>query len=157
MGGVLPFFMLLIYILPMYRLISNIVSEKESKARESMKMMGLNDFSYWLSWWVYYFIIVTIISALVILILSFNVLKYSNVGLVFLFFWIYGLSLFGLAVFLQAFFSKARIAAISGTLVYFGTSFINVAVSDPSVQPGQKFAASLLTTVSVSLGSGNLG
>lgn len=130
MSGMLPFFMLLIYILPMYRLISNIVSEKESKARESMKMMGLNDFSYWFSWWVYYFTIVTIISVLVLIVLSFNVLKYSNRGLVFLFFWVYGQSLFGLAVFLQSFFSRARIAAIAGTLVYFGTSFINVAVQD---------------------------
>jgi len=126
----LPFFMLLIYILPMYRLISAVVSEKESKARESMKMMGLTDFSYWLSWWVYYLIIVTIISGLVIIVLSFNVLKYSNRGLVFLIFWIYGLSLFGLAIFLQSFFSKARVAAIAGTLVYFGTSFINTAVGD---------------------------
>ena len=130
MSGMLPFFMLLIYILPMYRLISAVVSEKESKARESMKMMGLTDFSYWLSWWVYYLIIVTIISGLVIIVLSFNVLKYSNRGLVFLIFWIYGLSLFGLAIFLQSFFSKARVAAIAGTLVYFGTSFINTAVGD---------------------------
>jgi hypothetical protein len=66
--------MLLIYILPTYRLISNIVSEKESKARESMKMMGLVDFSYWLSWFFYYLIIVTIISGLCIGVLSINVL-----------------------------------------------------------------------------------
>lgn len=67
----LPFFMLLTYILPMYRLLSRMVSEKETKARESMRMMGLNDFSYWLSWWIYYFIIVTIISILVTAVLSF--------------------------------------------------------------------------------------
>lgn len=96
----LPFFMLLIYVLPMYRLIARIVSEKETKARESMRMMGLNDFSYWLSWWVYYFIIVTIISLLVTAVVSFRVFKFSNKGLLFLVFWIYGLSLFGLAVFL---------------------------------------------------------
>jgi ATP-binding cassette, subfamily A (ABC1), member 3 len=120
--------MLLIYILPMYRLLSNMVSEKESKARESMKMMGLVDFSYWLSWWTYYFIIVTIISGLCILVLSFNVIQYSNRGLIFIFFELFGLSLFGLAVFLQAFFSKARVAAITGTLIYFGTSFIGVTV-----------------------------
>lgn len=136
LGSMLPFFMLLIYILPMYRLISNIVSEKETKARESMKMMGLNDFSYWLSWWVYYFIIVSIISGLVVLVLSFNVLKYSNKGLIFLLIWIYGLSLFGLAVFLSSFFSRARVAAIAGTLVYFGTSFIDVAVQDESIKLG---------------------
>lgn len=112
----------------MYRLLSNMVSEKESKARESMKMMGLVDFSYWLSWWTYYFIIVTIISGLCILVLSFNVIQYSNRFLIFIFFELFGLSLFGLAVFLQAFFSKARVAAITGTLIYFGTSFVGVTV-----------------------------
>ena len=157
MSGLIPFFLLLVYILPMYRLISNIVSEKESKARESMKMMGLTDFSYWLSWWVYYVIIVTIISALVILVLSFNVFTYSNRGLIFLYIWIFGLSLFGLAVFLSAFFSKARVAAISGTLVYFGTSFADVTVSKPTVEMANKSLASLLTTVAVSRGSEVLG
>lgn len=156
MAGMLPFFLLLIYILPMYRLISNIVSEKESKARESMRMMGLVDFSYWLSWWVYYVIIVTLISVLCIIVLSFNVIKYSNMGLIFLFFWLYGLSLFGLAIFLQSFFSSARIAAIAGTLVYFGTSFINAAVNDQSVQNSNKVGASLLSTVAISLASNNL-
>ena len=148
--------MLLMYILPVYRLISNIVSEKETKARESMKMMGLKDFSYWLSWFCYYLIIVTIISILSVIVLAFNVFKYTNKGVIFLFFWIYGLSLFGLVVFLQSFFSRARVAAISGTLVYFGTSFINAAVGDPSVKAGPKTLASLLTTVAVSLGSNNL-
>jgi ATP-binding cassette subfamily A (ABC1) protein 3 len=156
-SNMMPFFMLLIYILPMYRLLSNIVSEKETKARESMKMMGLVDFSYWLSWWVYYFIIVTIISALCILVLSFNVIKYSNRGLVFVFFELFGLSLFGLAVFLQSFFSRARVAAITGTLIYFGTSFINVVVQDPSVSAGPKSLASLLTTIAISRGCNNLG
>ena len=127
-SNMMPFFMLLIYILPTYRIISNIVSEKESKARESMKMMGLVDFSYWASWFFYYLILVTIISGLCIGILCINVIKYSNRGLVFLFFELYGVSLFGLAVFLQSFFSRARVAAIAGTLIYFGTSFINVAV-----------------------------
>jgi ATP-binding cassette subfamily A (ABC1) protein 3 len=124
----LPFFMLLMYILPVYRLISNIVSEKETKARESMKMMGLSDFSYWLSWFVYYFLIVLIISIASTIILSANVFKYSNKGIIFLYFFIYGLSLFGLCILIQAFFSRARVAAITGTLIYFGTSFINTAV-----------------------------
>jgi ATP-binding cassette subfamily A (ABC1) protein 3 len=149
--------MILIYVLPMYRLISNIVSEKESKARESMKMMGLVDFSYWLSWWVYYFIVVTIISSLCVGVLSINAIKYSNRGLIFIFFELYGLSLFGLAIFIQSFFSKARVAAISGTLIYFGSSFINIVVQDPSVAWVPKTLASLLTTIAVSRGCNNLG
>lgn len=93
-----------------------------------MKMMGLNDFSYWMSYWFYYSIITTIISGICIGVLSINVIKASNKGLVFLIFWIYGLSLFGFATFFQAFFSRARVAAIVTTLIYFGTSFITLGV-----------------------------
>jgi len=96
----LPFFMLLIYILPVYRLISNIVTEKESKARESMKIMGLKDFSYWLSWFAYHLFSVTVISILCVVILSFNVIVNSNKLVLFLFFWIFGTSLFGFAIFI---------------------------------------------------------
>ncbi len=115
-----------------------------------MKMMGLSDFSYWLSWACYYFIIVTIISALVIAILSINVLNYSNKGLVFLVFWVYGLSLFGLVVFLSAFFSSSRVASVAGTLIYFGTSFVNFTLTDANISMGAKRGASILTTVAVS-------
>jgi hypothetical protein len=156
MTGILPFFMLLIYILPVYRLVSNIVSEKESRARETMKMMGLSDLSYWLSWACYYFIIVTIITVLIIIVLSPTVLEYSNKGMIFVIFWVYGLSLFGLSVFLSSFFSTARAASITSTLIYFGTSFVNQAVLDQSVKINQKSAASLLTTVAINLASVNI-
>jgi hypothetical protein len=76
------------------------VIDKESKARESMKIMGLKDSSYWLSWFVTHLITVTLISSICILILSFNVIVNSNLLLVFLFFWIYGMSLFGFSVFI---------------------------------------------------------
>lgn len=156
MQGMLPFFMLLMYILPVYRLISNIVAEKESKARESMKMMGLTDSSYWLSWFTYYIIVVTIISILCVIILAPTVFTNSTTGIIFLYFWVYGISLFGFCILLQSFFSRARVAAITGTLIYFGTSFINSAVADASVKEGAKNLASLLSTVAVQLGSANL-
>ncbi|CDW85159.1 abc transporter family protein [Stylonychia lemnae] len=154
---VLAYYLLLMYIIPVYRLIQKIVAEKESKARESMRMMGLTDFSYWLSWFTYYFLIVTIISALCIIILSINVFKYSDRAYIFLYFWVYGMSLFGFCIFLQSFFSTARVAAITGTLAYFCTWFVSQAVADPSVSTLSKNLASLLSTVAVSLGSTNLG
>lgn len=156
MTGMLPFFVLLIYILPVYRLVSNIVSEKESRARETMKMMGLSDVSYWLSWACYHLIIVTLITVLIIIVLSPTVLEYSNKGLIFVIFWVYGLSLFGLSVFLSSFFSNARAASITSTLIYFGTSFVNQAVGDQSVKLNQKSAASLLTTVANGLACANI-
>ena len=145
----LPFFILLIYILPVYRLISAVVSEKETKARESMRMMGLMDSSYWLSWLCYYLIIVTIISGLSVLIIAFSVFPHSNKGYIFLYFWMYGVSLFGFSIFISSFFSRARVAAITGTLIYFGTSFLSNLVRDSSVSQGQKTIASILSTIAV--------
>jgi len=41
-------------LVPVSRLISRISSEKETKIRESMKMMGLTDTPWWLSWIIMY-------------------------------------------------------------------------------------------------------
>lgn len=49
-----PFFFMIIELIPFYYLTSKIASEKESKAREGMKMMGLNDTTYHLSWFIFY-------------------------------------------------------------------------------------------------------
>lgn len=68
--NLLPFFLLLIYILPVGKLIERMVSEKESRARESMKIMGMSDFAYYLSWWTYYSIQVTVISLIGLLMLK---------------------------------------------------------------------------------------
>jgi hypothetical protein len=148
--------MLLVFILPVYRLISNMVSEKETKARESMKIMGLKDLSYWASWFVFHFIRVTIISALSTLILSFNVVVKSNPFIVFLFFWIFGNSLFAFSLFIQSFFSRERIAALCGTLIYFGSSFLNIVVGDEKIPERFKYAGSLISTVAVIRGSETL-
>lgn len=51
---VLAFFVLIMYIPPLYRTVYRIVQEKESRVKESMKMMGLTDTAYWASWFTYY-------------------------------------------------------------------------------------------------------
>ena len=122
-----------------------------------MRMMGLKDSSYWLSWFTYYTLVVTVISILCTIILSFNVVKYSNNGVVFLYFWVYGMSLFGFIVFLQSLFSNAKIGAISSTLLYYGSSFVDALVQDEAVKESSKIGASFLPTVAVSRASNNFG
>ena len=122
-----------------------------------MKMMGLKDLPYWLSWFTYHLFVGTIISVISVIILSFNVFVYIDKGLVFLFFWIYGISLFGYAIFIQSLFSRSRFAAITGTLFYFASSQVNQAVSDANSSESGKTAASIFPTVAVSLGSSVLG
>ena len=64
---------LLLYVLPVYNMVFFIVKEKEYRAKESMRMMGLSDAPYWLSWWVYYTLINTVTAFLAWLVLSINV------------------------------------------------------------------------------------
>jgi hypothetical protein len=52
------------YIPPLYRTVYRIVAEKESRAKESMRMMGLGDFAYWSSWYAYYTTVNFIVSCL---------------------------------------------------------------------------------------------
>ena len=130
-----------------------------------MRMMGLSDFSYWISWWTYYSTIITIISIVCTIIASSKLIVLSSKGLVFLLFWVYGMSLFGLIVFFQSLFIHPRIAAIVGTLLYYGSSFITTAVDSSDIGTGAKIGASIFTTVAVQLGgevliafeSGNTG
>jgi hypothetical protein len=68
-----PFFFMFTFLIPLYYLVSKLAEEKESKSREGMKMMGLKDFSYFSSWWVFFMIIVIGMSIIITVMLSFNV------------------------------------------------------------------------------------
>lgn len=125
----LSFFIFLVYIVPLYRFTYRIVAEKESKARESMKMMGLTDSSYWLSWISYFAILVTIITIIIVALLG-RLLK-SSPGILFIIFWVYGMSLFGYALIMQSLFAKARTAGGFATTVYFIASFFDQIVNKP--------------------------
>ena len=60
-----PFFFLIIFKIPYFYLTSKIASEKESKAKEGMKMMGLRDSTYYLAWFICYMSISTLTSLIV--------------------------------------------------------------------------------------------
>ena len=116
----LPLFMLLMYIPPVYNTVFLIVREKESRTKESMRMMGMSDWPYWLSWFVYYSCINTALTAISWFIIQFNVIGSSNKFLIWLFMWLYGEAIFGQVVFLQSWFSTSKYSGIVASLVYFG-------------------------------------
>ena len=70
------------------------MKEKESGAKESMRMMGMTDAPYWLSWWAYYTCINTAIATLSWGILMINVINYSESIYLWLFIWLYGEAVF---------------------------------------------------------------
>ena len=93
-----------------------------------MKIMGLRDTPYWISWFIYYFIICTIISLISAFILKINIFVHTSYGVLFFFLWLYGLSLFSLAVLITCFIERPRTAGIIATLVHFLTYFFGAPI-----------------------------
>jgi hypothetical protein len=60
-----------------------------------MKIMGLTDTPYWLSWFAFYSVQNLIIATLAWATLSINCIKYSVKGEIWLFMWLYGQAIFG--------------------------------------------------------------
>jgi len=101
LNNLLPLFMILMNVVPIYRTTSRIVSEKGSRIRETLRILGLSDFAYWLSWLLYYTVVVSIISLVATLFLCLGVFTHSNFILVFLYIWVYSLCQFGFIVFIS--------------------------------------------------------
>jgi len=70
-----PFFVMIIFIAPYFYVVSKMASEKESKAKEGMKMMGLNDFTYYVAWFILYLTICVVVSIIVTIMTYVGVFK----------------------------------------------------------------------------------
>lgn len=137
------------FIPPVYNMTFLIVKEKESRAKEAMRMMGMSDLPYWLSWFVYYVCIATALSTLAWAILITNVVQHSNLFLVWLFIWLYGVAVFGQIVFLQSLFASSKYSGIVGTLIYFGCNLLGIPVQSATASAGLKIFFSVFPQVAL--------
>lgn len=154
LSGTLGFFMFVTSLVPVCRMISKVVTEKESKVREAMKMMGLKDTPYWLSWFIMYSLIYFII-ALFSMFISFGIFKYSNKFIVFLMFFLYGQSCLAFSVLISAIFNKAKTAVLVGMLAFFVSYFSQLSITT-NTSSGVLGLMSLLNTVAMSQGFQNM-
>jgi hypothetical protein len=125
-----PLLILLMYLIPIHRLVTNLVRERESRSREMMRIMGMSEASYWFSWFIWYMLICSIIAGSSTIITKYEVLPHSDWGLIFSYFWLYSLSLFGYGVLMSSLFSSAMIASVTSNLLYFFTHLCDYAVEN---------------------------
>ncbi|XP_059079473.1 cholesterol transporter ABCA5-like isoform X1 [Tigriopus californicus] len=93
-----------------------VVDEKEKKIKESMKMVGLRDSVFWLSWFAVYSVMVLIIAIIGSVLVYFVVIKSTNFWVLFVLMFEFGLSMIMFAFMLTSLFSKAKPAGIVGGL-----------------------------------------
>jgi ATP-binding cassette subfamily A (ABC1) protein 3 len=127
----LPFFLIFIYLIPVYYITTKLTEEKESKAREGMKMMGLKDATYYLAWIILNTLIVLVIS-IIVTILQHIVLNNCSFLLIFFLNFFYGLSFLGSILFCSAVLPSARKASIAVGLLNFLGFFMSTILRDES-------------------------
>ncbi|XP_073463280.1 ABC-type organic anion transporter ABCA8-like [Aquarana catesbeiana] len=97
------------------------ITQERRKTRELMRMMGLKDLAFWLSWGLLYIVSAIIIATLMALVATTYVFVQSSFGVIFLLFSLYGVATVCFNCMLSALFRKHRLAAILG---FFITLFL---------------------------------
>ena len=117
-GLVLVIIIIIAYMIPLILYVYKIVEEKESKTKEGMKIMGLGESEYFLSYFIQYIVIYFFIALINSYLLS-KVIK--NIAWIYLFItiFLFSLNVFALIYFFQSFMDKTRICIILSVIIYF--------------------------------------
>ncbi|KAF6155278.1 hypothetical protein GIB67_019804 [Kingdonia uniflora] len=144
------------FLYPVSRLISYSVFEKEHKIKEGLYMMGLKDEIFYLSWLITYSIQFAISSGLITVCTMGSLFMYSNETVVFVYFFLFGLSAIMLSFLISTFFARAKTAVAVGTLSFLGAFLPYYMVNDPDVPMIVKVVASLFSPTAFALGTVNI-
>ncbi|XP_004066316.1 ATP-binding cassette sub-family A member 1 isoform X1 [Oryzias latipes] len=155
MSRSMPLFMTLAWMYSVAIIIKGVVYEKEARLKETMRIMGLNNGTLWLSWFISSLIPLLISAGLLVMLLKMgNLLPYSDPGVVFLF-----LGSFGVVTIMQCFlistlFSRANLAAACGGIIYFTLylPYVLCVAWQDYVGFGAKVLVSLLSPVAFGFG-----
>ncbi|KAJ3192282.1 ATP-binding cassette sub- A member 1 [Irineochytrium annulatum] len=102
-------------------IMNQIVSEKESKLRLAMEMMGLKPVVYWLSHVMSSMLMVAINSFLSVILglaFQFDAFLHCDFGVLFITFFLFGLSMVMFGMFLTAFVGQSKTAVLLGIFIF---------------------------------------
>lgn len=155
-GVYFTFFVVLSYLCPLILYVLKMVVEKESRSKEVMKIMGMGEGTYFLSYFVEFFVVNIIYCFAVGFIARLMFYQIPYLVLV-LYLWLFGLNVFALAFFCQSFMDTTRLALIVTCLIYCLMLFVSAAVYDDNIKKVYKTIAALLPPVNLLLGAFTLG
>ncbi|XP_061399278.1 phospholipid-transporting ATPase ABCA3-like [Musca vetustissima] len=125
MASFVPLIILLSFIYPCSNIVRNITAEKEKQLKEVMKIMGLDNWLHWTSWFCKNFILLAISAILVTIIMKIEwsngvaVLTHADWSVLLFFFLIYVITSICFCFMMATFFSKASTAAAVTGLIWF--------------------------------------
>jgi hypothetical protein len=113
------FFFLFTALYPVSRLIRGLVTEKETKIREGLLMMGLRNSSLVGSWVAISAAMFAVTSALVTAATATTIFEHSNKFVVWLIFFLFGLSSTTYSFLVSTLFNRAKTATVLGVVLFF--------------------------------------
>ena len=134
-------------------LLVNIVQEKEKKLKELMRIMGLHSLAFWLSWGLTYIVILFIATLIMTAILvPSGVLGNSHFFIVFVLFFLYGLTVISMSFMVTPFFKNPKGAGLFAGLLPVLFSVLVIPLITLTVPNAAKWALCLLSPTAFALG-----
>lgn len=153
-ASTLGIFYMLAFLYPVSRSVRVLVSEKEGRMKEALRMMGLPDLIYHTSWFLTFQAQWFVTNILIMLVVRNSVFRFSNHGLVFLWLEAVSLSVVAFCFLISTFFSRSKTAATLGTVIFFAAFFPYYFVGREAVTDvTTKTWASLLAPTCMALGT----
>ena len=117
-GYIITIIIVVAYMSPISLYVYRMVKEKESRTKEGMKIMGLGEGEYFLSYFIQYVIISLFISLINTYLFS---IVFTGVPLYYLYLliFLFSLDVFALIYFFQSFIDKTRISIVLSLVIYF--------------------------------------
>ena len=126
---IFPFFIMCIYLLPLYYLVTKLAEEKESRGREGMIMMGLKQETYFISWFIFIFLIVSLLSIILVATASLKIFVKSNLALILLMCMLYGMTMYGFGFVIAAIFPTKKSSATAASLLHISSYYVGFVYS----------------------------
>ena len=117
-----------IFMIPFMNFFQKALEEKVNKNKEYMRMMGMKDSAYNISWIIYYTIQIIIICTEMATITWIWLAPHSSLILIFMYYFLYAASLFGWVISFVAVFNNIKTGSAAGVIIHFATYYAIYAV-----------------------------
>ncbi|OQR91613.1 ATP-binding Cassette (ABC) Superfamily [Achlya hypogyna] len=154
-GGYFAFVFVVSYVQLVTGIVVALVKEKETKAREMMKVLGVADGAIFASWYLTYGAIVAVAAGLQTLAASQMLFPHAAAGVLYIFFGLFGLAVVAFGFFVSTFFSRPRTAAFVAIVAFLLLFLISEAFST-TASTGAKAWGCLAPPIAMAFGIATL-
>ena len=133
-----------VYLLPLYYMVTKLAEEKESRGREGMIMMGMQQETYFIAWFIFLAIVVTGMSLVLVLAASLKIFVQSNLVFVFAMCILYGLTMYGFGFIIVAIFPTKKSSATAASLLHLMSYYVGFMYSGHQTSHVAKMLVSVI-------------